>query len=111
MNKEPRVFLRNYDYKGLRKNRRKRRLAMLQLLLQASDTNYLVDPTEEIFNIPYNPAEISPMGILDGMYPQEDLEDKPAGNLYYGVSDTHWFPADDGEIEENDGKSKSKSKA
>jgi hypothetical protein len=66
------------------------------LKIMASDKNYLVDPTEEFFNPPYNPAEISPMGLLDGMYPQEDLENKPAGNLYYGVTDSHMFLSDDG---------------
>jgi hypothetical protein len=121
MPKKPFVFFKNYDYandpsgpgKGLYngkmdryksvsdfRKRKKRRRAMLNILLQAFDQNLLVDPTEEFFNPPYNPAEISPMGLTDGIYPQEDLENKPSGNLYYGVTDTHWFPADDGETQE-----------
>jgi hypothetical protein len=124
MNK-PKPFFKNFDYAddptgpgtGLyakpgkyksvedfrlqyQKRKKKRRLAMLSLILQATDKNFIVDPQEGIFNVPFNPSEIAPFGLLDGLYPQEDLENKPSGNLFYGVQDSHLFYSDDGKTEE-----------
>ncbi len=61
---------------------------------KTEDDNDLVDPTElTTTSIPFSPAEVSPIGMYDGIYPKEDLEGKPVTNLYYGRVETHY--ADD----------------
>lgn len=69
---------------------------------EVGDENDLQDPYEDqglndpLFNV--SPAEVAPLGMLDGMYPQSDLEGKPSSNLYYGINETHEYAgADDGE--------------
>lgn len=71
---------------------RKRRKSMFEaILVTAKDNNNLTDPTEEtITPIPFNPAEPAPLGLIDNMYPKEDLEEKPVTNLYYGRLETHF---------------------
>lgn len=46
---------------------------------------------------PISPAEVAPIGMLDGMYPQSDLEGRGPENLYYGILETHEYAADDGQ--------------
>jgi hypothetical protein len=59
------------------------------------DQNNLTDPYENTgIEIPFPPAEPSPIGTLDGIYPREDLEGKSVSNLYYGVLDEHQFSND-----------------
>ena len=48
---------------------------------------------------PISPAEVAPIGMLDGMYPKSDLDGKGPENLYYGILETHM--ADDGETSSN----------
>lgn len=56
------------------------------------DSNDLDDPLEEsnVHEIPWVAGDINPIGMLDGMYPKEDFENKPITNLYYGVLETHY---------------------
>jgi hypothetical protein len=95
----PNPFRQNLDYNErqdrLKKNHRHRsRLALFEKALE--DNNNLTDPMAgQITPIPFPPAEPAPIGILDGIYPQEDQEGKPVANLYYGIMETHM--ADDGE--------------
>jgi len=57
---------------------------------EKSDNNNLLDISEEtITPMPFSPAEPSPLGLFDGIYPKEDLENKPVTNLYYGRLETH----------------------
>lgn len=86
----------DFRRKKRKENISKRRKAFFEALLltTASDKNNLTDATEDtITSIPWNPGVGSPVGLLDNMYPGEDLEDKPVSNLYYGRLETH--PADD----------------
>jgi len=53
-----------------------------------------IDANEDVTPIPISPAEVAPIGMLDGIYPQEDLDGKPVSNLYYGRMETHL--SDDG---------------
>jgi hypothetical protein len=112
------VFFKNYDmgeYQEKVKSRGKKRkrkikkrqaqLVHMFKVLAEKDTNNLTDPYEGIVNpIPFAPAEPAQMGMLDGIYPKSDLEDKPVGNLGYGILETHL--AEDEEIEEDDVKKK-----
>lgn len=111
--KKPMVFFRNYDYvdtggdspgtglysgkyksvmefrqKKRNKNMKKRERAIKDLVRNASDDqNELTDHYEMTTTpIPWNPPEIAPFGLFDGIYPQEDLEDKPIwGPMFYGI--------------------------
>ncbi|HWZ21351.1 MAG TPA: hypothetical protein VNW06_01785 [Cytophagaceae bacterium] len=53
-----------------------------------------IDANEDVTPIPISPAEVSPIGMLDGIYPKEDLDGKSVENLYYGRLETHL--SDDG---------------
>lgn len=55
------------------------------------DSNNLTDPTENTTTpIPFNPSEpAGPLGLTDGIYPKEDLENNPIGSPYYGMSGTY----------------------
>lgn len=85
------------DFRDQKKKRNERKSKLRKAIfksieLQASkkDVNNLTDPFEgQITSIPFAPAEPAPLGLYDGMYPKEDLEDKPATNLYYGRLETH----------------------
>lgn len=56
----------------------------------ASDCNCLDFAHEEHdTQLPFNPAVPAPLGLIDSMYPEEDLEGKPVTNLYYGRLETH----------------------
>lgn len=86
------------DFRDQKKKRNERKTKIRKALfksieLQASkkeDNNNLVDPTEgQVTPIPFAPAETTQIGLYDGMYPPEDLEDKPVTNLYYGRLETH----------------------
>lgn len=82
----------DFRNKKRKENIRKRRQALFEALLvtTASDKNNLTDATEDtITPIPWNPEVGSPVGLLDNMYPGEDMEDKPVSNLYYGRLETH----------------------
>lgn len=89
----------DFRKKKRKDNIRRRRQAMFKAILTStakdnSDENHLTDPTEETTTpIPYEsaPPGGSPMGLLDGMYPGPDQEDKPISNLYYGRIETHTF--------------------
>lgn len=85
----------DFRSKKRKKKIRKRRAEFLQILLKlAGDKNNLTDPTEDtVTPMPFSPAEPAPLGMLDGIYPKEDLEGKPVTNLYYGRLDG--MPADD----------------
>lgn len=107
------VFRRNFDYgegfyanmdkykdlASFRKKQRKakmnkRRLAMLEILTAKpnTDKNNLQDTLEsQVTEMPWSPEEpCGPLGMLDGIYPQEDLDAKPVTNLYYGRLDNHY---------------------
>lgn len=85
--------------KKRKKNRQYRRIAMLKMLIKMAegneksiDENNLTDPYEdEITPIPFAPAEPSPIGLLDGIYPKSDLEENFPGNLDYGMRNDHYF--------------------
>ncbi len=82
----------DFRAKKRKEKMRKRRKAMFEALLVsvASDQNNLEDPTEDTTTpMPYNPAEVSNVGLLDNIYPGPDMEDKPVTNLYYGRLETH----------------------
>lgn len=86
----------DFRKKKRKKKMQKRRAAFLEILLKLaeSDENNLTDPTEDtVTPMPFSPAEPAPLGMLDGIYPKEDLEDKPVTNLYYGKLEDS--PADD----------------
>ena len=128
--KEPlRVFYRNYDYTetegvngpakqgpgtGLygpnmgkyksvddfRKRKQKRRAEILSVLLKQALDTPLDDVKEPNFS--YAPAEPAPIGMLDGITPKSDLEDKPISSpMLYGITETHMF-ADDALVEDED---------
>jgi hypothetical protein len=91
-------FFRNLDYgqrdnkinslKG--KHRHRKKMDLYNAVLAKEDNNNLTDPMEgQITPMPYAPAEPAPNGMLDGIYPQEDREDKPVGSLGYGIMETH----------------------
>lgn len=89
-------LFRNFDYdtratmleKLKRKQKSRQKVAMLEAIA-------LTDPLEnQITSMPYAPAEPAPIGMLDGIYPQEDRESKPISSLDYGIVETHM--ADDG---------------
>ncbi len=69
---------------------RKALFKCIELQASKKDMNNLVDPTEgQVTPMPFSPAEPAPLGLYDGIYPQEDLENKPVTNLYYGRLETH----------------------
>lgn len=72
------------------KKRQAQVIRMFQVLAE-KDSNNLTDPYEDtVTPMPFAPAEPAPIGMLDGIYPQEDLDGKPEGDsLYYGVLETH----------------------
>lgn len=77
------VLFRNLDYK--------------------KDNNNLQDPYEDqdITPLaPISPAEVAPIGMLDGIYPKEDLDGKSVENLYYGINESHEYATDDGKIKD-----------
>jgi hypothetical protein len=74
-----------------RKQKHRQKMAMFQSILKTALTDPLSDA---ITPMPYSPAEPAPIGMLDGIYPQEDRESKPISSLDYGVLETHM--ADDG---------------
>src|SRR5271165_1955717 len=97
--KEPNIFFRNFDLsnadfikkiKKIKERKKKMRAAILES--SNKDKNELNDTLEnQVTEMPWNPAEVcGPLGILDGIYPQEDLEGKPSTNLYYGRLDNHY---------------------
>src|ERR1019366_16797 len=77
--------------KKKRKKRRKRIAQMVDIMLKLAEIDKA--ETDANMSIPFAPAEPAPIGMLDGIYPKSDLEDKSVGNLYYGVLDSHF--ADD----------------
>jgi hypothetical protein len=96
-------LFRNFDYdtratmleKLKRKQKSRQKVAMFERFA-------LTDPTDDvsITPIPYAPAEPAPLGMLDGIYPQEDRESKPVSSLDYGILETHM--ADDVVAEEKE---------
>lgn len=103
----PNPFFRNLDYgtreerlKRLKgKHRHRKKMAFYNSILIKTA---LTDPYDgQITPIPYPPAEPAPMGMLDGIYPQEDRENKSVSPLYYGIMETHM--ADDLEELEEEG--------
>ncbi len=63
-----------------------------KLYKMIDDYNNLADPNnEDLEPIALNSCEPggSPIGMLDGIYPEEDLEMTPRGNPYYGQNETH----------------------
>ena len=129
IDKKPKVLFKNYDlypsktgpgtglyqnmdkYKSVsnfRKRKKKRsikkreyQIIRMFYSLAGIDINNVPDVYEEqgVTPIPYAPAEPAPIGLLDGIYPREDLEDKTVDNLYYGQLETHFTDdaaADDG---------------
>ena len=106
-------IFRNLDYgqreallKKLKgKHRHRRKMAIYNSIISKTA---LTDPMDgQITPMPYAPAEPAPNGMLDGIYPQEDRENKPISSLYYGIMETHM--ADD-EISEEEGFSKKPAK-
>lgn len=92
--------------KKRKKRMRKRKAQMVEIWLKLAETDK--DETEANMSIPFAPAEPAPIGMLDGVYPKEDLEDKPVTNPYYGIMETHNF-ADDAEKDKlTDDKKKTK---
>lgn len=97
----PNPIRRNLDYnerqKKLdelkRKHRHRKKMALYEAFLNATA---LTDPMAGQITVqPYPPAEPSPIGMTDGLYPNEDFESKPDGSpMYYGILETHM--ADDG---------------
>lgn len=96
-----------------KKKKRKRQQRKMALLLAIafpelvegkkfkSDENDMQDPYEDqdITPLaPISPAEVAPIGMLDGIYPKSDLDGKSIENLYYGRLETHEYAADDGTI-------------
>ena len=100
----------DFRKKKRKKSIRKRQAAILYILSK-TDNNKIVTPEDNVnnTNIPYPPAEPAPIGILDGIYPESDLEDMPVGNLYYGILETH-FADDPEDKSKNDKKDSSKKK-
>lgn len=91
----------DFRKKKRKKKMRGRRKKLLQAIWLADiivkaekekDSNNLADPeNEELEPIALNAAEPggSPIGLLDGIYPEEDLEMTPRGNPYYGKVEMH----------------------
>lgn len=100
----------DFRKKKRRKKIKKRQAQLIRMfqVLAEKDSNNLTDPYEDtVTPMPFAPAESAPMGILDGIYPQEDLDGKPVGDsLYYGMLETHL--ADDDASEEEESKKKDK---
>ena len=99
--------------KKRRKNKNRKKMALLLAIVAADsvkgkvykkDKNDLQDPYEnQTTPIPYNPAEVSMVGLYDGILSDNaDLEGKPNANLYYGVLETHDYAAEDGKTDEKD---------
>jgi hypothetical protein len=91
----------DFRRKRRKKKIKKRQAQLIRMfeVLAKHDSNNLTDPYEETATpIPFAPAEPAQMGMLDGIYPKSDLEDKPVGNLGYGILETHLV--DDEEQEE-----------
>jgi len=89
------------DYKSVSDFRKKKRAEKIRgrrkmlfaiLAKTAVDKNHINDPLEDqVTEMPWNPSEpLGPLGLNDGIIPQEDLENKPVTNLYYGVLDNHY---------------------
>src|SRR5665213_4490537 len=70
--------------KKRKKRIKKRQAQIIQMFLALAedDKNNLTDPYESqgITPMPYAPAEPAPIGILDGIYPHEDMEGYPTGS-------------------------------
>jgi len=110
--KVPNPWRRNFDYgtnerqerikKLLKKHRHRQKMAIYEAALKTAtnDSNNLTDPMAGQITVqPYPPAEPAPIGMLDGLYPNEDFESKPDGSpMYYGILETHM--ADDEVFEE-----------
>jgi hypothetical protein len=110
--KVPNPWRRNFDYgtnerqkrlkKLIRKHKHRKKMAIFQaaIKLAEQDSNNLTDPMAgQISVMPYAPAEPAPIGMLDGLIPNEDFESKPAQSQYYGIMETHF--SDDGATTED----------
>jgi hypothetical protein len=89
--------------KKKQKKKQKKRAFLLKMLLKLAnkDINKITDPTNDTTTpIPYPPAEVSPIGMLDGIYPKSDLEGNQTSNLYYGIMETHM--AEDGSTDDDE---------
>ena len=93
----------DFRRKKRKKKIKKRQAQLIKMfeILAKKDNNNLTDNYEGVVTpIPFAPAEVAPLGLLDGIYPQSDLDDKPVGNLYYGQLETHMADDEDSEEEE-----------
>ncbi len=95
--------------KKKRKGQKRRKMALLYAIMYPDTVvgkKYSSQDPYEDQNItplaPLSPAEIDPIGLLDSIYPQSDLEGKGPENLYYGRLETHEYAASDGEVEEDE---------
>lgn len=93
--------------KKKQRNRKRRKMALLLAITfpkfakdktfkseEGDDENDIQDPYEEQgmeLNLPVSPAEVSMLGMYDGITQKDDLDGKPMSNLYYGVLETHEF--------------------
>lgn len=99
----------DFRKKKRKKNIKKRQAQLIKMfeVLAKKDINNLTDPYEGIVTpIPFAPAEPAQIGMLDGIYPKSDLEDKPISNMYYGILETHLADDDSDDEEELDKKDK-----
>lgn len=87
----------DFRTKKRKKKMKERQATFLHFLVKvAEDQNNLTDPTEgQVTPIPFSPAEPNSLGLLDGIYPKEDLEGKPVTNLYYGRVDVNTVDEED----------------
>lgn len=56
------------------------------------DENEVMDPVDQVANpIPWGsaPPGGSQIGLMDGLYPKEDMDGNPPSDLYYGRIETH----------------------
>lgn len=94
--------------KKKRKGQKRRKMALLYAIMYpdavVGKKYSSQDPYEDQGITPLvtlSPAEIDPIGLLDSIYPQSDLEGKGPENLYYGVLETHEYAADDGQAQDD----------
>ncbi len=111
--KVPNPWRRNFDYgtnerqkrikQLIRKHKHRKKMAIFEAAIKQAknDSNNLTDPMAGQITVqPYPPAEPAPIGMLDGLYPNEDFESKPLQTQYYGIMETHM--TDDDEMEEDE---------
>ena len=91
-----------------KKEQKRRKMALLMAIVypeSVENKKYASQDPYEDQDItplaPISPAEVAPIGMLDGIYPKSDLDGKSIENLYYGRLESHEYMANDGYNEPN----------